>query len=558
MEKDLDFKIIGLAKALKQNTLEVPPNQREYSWVADAQVKELLLDINKSLRKPDKPYFLGTIVLTTGKGGKLEIADGQQRLATTTMILAAIRDWFRAKGDTDTYKSIETDFLFSFDRVQRETISKLTLNVDDNEYFKSKILNPQKNSPQTEIRRSHRLIAEAYQYIKSYIENIERNGGETNTRIILNDWITYLEEKANVVMLIVANAENAFMMFETLNDRGLKTSQVDLVKNYIFNVATDRLYEAQRLWSSMKGAVESVSDDDDIMIDFLRAACCLTSGLTTKKEIMKRIQDSVQSKTQALQTMTLFEELSKEYATILNPDHPRWNDYNKDVRSAITAINLFGVTQIRPLMLAVANKFNKQNTATAYKKIVSWSVRFMIMGIRGGRLDEGYAKLAHKIYIGEIRIENDLKREAEKIVVGDAEFQSAFENAKVGVSKIARYYLRSLETTLHQEGNPEFVPNESNVINLEHIMPESINVQWAHLKQQDIDTHLKRIGNLALMQAQKNSDIGNASFEEKKKIYSTSSFLLTSQLNSVDVWDTKSIEQRQKTLAELAVKTWSL
>ena len=55
------------------------------------------------------------------------------------------------------------------------------------------------------------------------------------------------------------------------------------------------------------------------------------------------------------------------------------------------------------------------------------------MNVRGGRLDEGYARLANKIHNKEIKTAQELSAEANKMVIGDAEFQKAFETIKVGV-----------------------------------------------------------------------------------------------------------------------------
>lgn len=559
MEKGIEFEVIGIAEAIKRNRFVVPPNQREYSWLKDVQVSDLLQDISNSLRNPEVPYFIGTIVLTVGKDGMLEIADGQQRLATTTMILASIRDWFRSKGDTMIVQSIENDFLFTIDRKERERIPKLTLNLDDNEYFKNLILDPaHARVSQTQMRRSHKLIYQASLAIQSYINGLEKQYGVEYIKEHLNDWIDYLSKNVNIVKLVVSNSENAFKMFETLNDRGLKTSQVDLVKNHIFKVSDNRLPEAQRLWSSMRGAVETIAEEDDVMIDFLRDACCIISGSTTKKEIMTRVKEKTQSKLESIRMLTLFEELSKDFAAILNPDHQKWNNYDPDIRKSIQAINLFGVTQIRPLMLAVSKYFNPHNAAIAFRKFVSWSVRFLIMNIRGGRLDEGYARLAHKIYNQEIKNAEQLKIESEKTVVSDGEFKTAFETAKVGVSKLGRYYLRALENTARGESDPELIPNDGSVINLEHIMPESINNDWKHLQRHDVESHLSRIGNLALLQAVKNNKVGNQGFDEKKKLYKDSAFLLTAQVADLEQWDTTEIDKRQKYMAELAVQTWQL
>ena len=133
METDIDFELLGIAEVIKRDAFIVPSNQREYAWLKNVQVKDLLQDINNAIRNNKETYFLGTVVLTKNDKGSLEIADGQQRLATTTMILAAIRDYFLSKGDTDMYRSIENDFLFTYDRKEKETVSKLTLNLDDND-----------------------------------------------------------------------------------------------------------------------------------------------------------------------------------------------------------------------------------------------------------------------------------------------------------------------------------------------------------------------------------------------------------------------------------------
>lgn len=68
MEKEFDFKLVGIATALKQSRFKVPSNQREYSWIADTQVRDLMQDISNAMRNQNKPYFLGTVVLTSKSG----------------------------------------------------------------------------------------------------------------------------------------------------------------------------------------------------------------------------------------------------------------------------------------------------------------------------------------------------------------------------------------------------------------------------------------------------------------------------------------------------------
>ncbi len=561
MQDDIEFDVLGIAEMIKRDILTVPSNQREYSWTKDLQVKNYLQDINKAILNEKQSYFLGTIVLTRNQKNILEIADGQQRLATTTMVIAAIRDWFVTKGLAKNVQAIENHFLSSYDMAKDDDISRLTLNLDDNDFFIHNVVLKKHNRKKVNpVRRSHHLIAAAFGSIKEYIEAIEKQNGETYTKQYLIELIEFLKVKVRVVKLVVKNEETAFTLFETLNDRGLKTSQADLVKNHLFRMAANRLDEAQNLWSSLKSSIETISDtDDDITMDFLRAGCVIMEGITTKKEVFQKIQDLSKNKSQALHVLSILEELSKVYSAILNPEHQRWNDYPNDVRESISIMNLLGVTQIRPLMLCIGMYFNEKETGSAFKKLISWSVRFMVLGIRGGRLDEGYSKLANKIYKKEIRNTSELKKGAESIVISDSEFQTNFEVASVGVEKIARYYLRALENTARNEPNPELIPNSNTVINLEHIMPKSLAENWSHINPDAAQGYLNRLGNLVLMKAGMNDKAGNKSFEEKQKFYKDSSFQLTNQLGEVKGnWGIKNIEERQKKLAELALKTWTL
>lgn len=560
MERTFGYELLGIGTTLQRFWLRVPPNQREYSWGTD-EVTELLQDLGKAMRGKGEPYFLGTIMLTKGEKDKREVADGQQRLATTTMILATIRDRFLAMKDAIRVESIENDFLTKIDREAGERSQKVILNTDDNEFFRNRVLaRPGEHSEVRESARSHRLIHNGKTIIESHFEVLERQNGAANMRDILNDWVNYIEKDAVVIVLSANDSRGAFVMFETLNDRGVKTSKADLVKNHLFKESDDRLSEAQAHWSSMRGAIESVESigDSDLTMEYLRLACCVLYGATKEREIMEKISGDARSKSEAIRLLHFLDELSGDYAAILNPDHPKWNSYPPDVRKAIRTINALGITQIRPLMLAVARHFTPPQTASAFSKMISWSVRFLIVGGRGGKLDEGYSRFANDIQKAKIKSFADLKKAVADFVPTDAQFREEFEKARVSVGTLARYYLRALERTARGETHPENLPNDELVINLEHVMPIKWSPHSSDYTQQDVETHAKRLGNLALLQADKNSELGSAKFSVKRKVYKDSTFLLTSQIAALPKWGPEQIERRQKALADLAVKTWPM
>lgn len=554
----MKFDRLGIAEAIKRHRLRVPLNQREYSWELE-HVSDLLTDIANSMQKGKEVYFLGTLVLTTTKQNVLEVADGQQRLATTTMILAAIRDIFLMELNDDMRaRGVEGDYLFTIDITSGKTVSKLTLNADDNEFFHSRILaRPQDRSDLSATRRSHHLLQDAFQEVRNYLTNLKSQVGATGYSEALIRWLKYLSESATVITMTVPDDSDAFVMFETLNDRGLKTSQADLVKNHLFKEADERRLEAQACWSAMRGAIEALGDDD-LTIDFLRHVCNLLYGQTRERDVFERIKTSNKGG-DAVSFLALLRELAQDYAAILNPDHPKWNTYPPDIRQWIRTLNELKVSQIRPLLLGAARHLEPKQAAKAFERFVAWTVRFIICGGgRGGDMERNYCDMANSVHTGKVKNVTQLDAAAVGVVPTDAQFQAAFATARVNVAKLARYFLRSLERTAENQPNPEWIVNDSTAINLEHIMPSAPSDEWPNVTERDIESHGNRLGNHVLLQADINTQIDRHDFATKKEAYKKSSFSLTSHVAQAADWGVSQIESRQKVLAELAVKTWKI
>jgi uncharacterized protein with ParB-like and HNH nuclease domain len=109
----IHFEQKGIGEVLNHGRLMVPLNQREYSW-KEEHVTDLFQDFSGALAS-DKTHFLGTVVLTRGAEETPEVSDGQQRLATTTILLAAIRDWFFRHKDMEGAQAIEDTYLRDYD-----------------------------------------------------------------------------------------------------------------------------------------------------------------------------------------------------------------------------------------------------------------------------------------------------------------------------------------------------------------------------------------------------------------------------------------------------------
>ena len=308
----------------------------------------------------------------------------------------------------------------------------------------------------------------------------------------------------------------------------------------------------------MRGALESASDDSDITINYIRHALITLRGHLRDADVYEAVQGIVKSEPTAVAFSSTLEQLANVYVATFNPEHERWNSYPDAARRSIEVFNLFNIKPMRPLVLAVAAKMDGKQTALSFRFLVALGVRLIIASsTRSGSVEVSLAESARRVYEGAISSARQLGAELASLTPTDSEFRTALEAAKVSNAKLARYYLRSLETTAKCEAEPWFVPQgDTQVINLEHVLPKAPEQNWPVFSEDELGQFTTRLGNLALLQASKNSDLKSQSFVDKKKVYAESPYLLTSQIAAVEDWNADAINDRQKMMAELGVKTW--
>ena len=264
--KDLKIELLGVGNALQNKMFSVPIYQRSYSW-EDKQVQDLLNDINSAIENGESEYFLGSVVVTK-KGKRFEIVDGQQRIVTITMIIAAIRDYFIVNNDNERANAIESQYLFFKELKTLKLVPKVKLNLIDNQFFLDKVLsNTSGETSLTEAsKHSHSNIEDAVKLIKREINKIGDKGDPNEGLISLIDFIS---ERLKVIWVSVADEANAFVIFETLNDRGLSLAITDLLKNYLFGLSGNRIDEIQSNWINLNGILEASSSNADIAITWI-------------------------------------------------------------------------------------------------------------------------------------------------------------------------------------------------------------------------------------------------------------------------------------------------
>jgi hypothetical protein len=559
----IKWKYEGIGSILAAGGLRVPKHQREYSWKKD-HVEQLLEDLSGDALHDDSDYFLGTIVLTSPTAGQYQVVDGQQRLATVTMIFAALRDIHRQRKETGLADSIVEEVLSKFDPDKEERTTKLILNVKDNSYFRDRIVS-EPDDPNRKITPKHpsnKNIDEAAIIIRTYLRKAIEQGSEKTKKDTLKKWAHFLRFQAKVAAIEVADASAAYVMFETLNDRGVEVSKADLVKNFLFGLAgDDRFVEIEAKWMSISSLLATI-EEDDAMVDYLRIYCSMAYDLTRNREVFKRVKKHVGTSFAAAKFLETLEVFATDYVAMLSPSHPKWNDYPEAMPRTLRTLNGFSnVTQIRVLALAVAHHFRPKEAAAAFRLFINWIIRFFIAGAgKLGRVESQYASLANAVHKKEIKTASALADAMRPELANDEQFEAAFAVAAVSKESLARYYLDSLERC-HQgdEDRPELVPAEdTSKVNLEHILPENPHDNWPIVDTQTAQDYYNRIGNIALMNAKKNAALGNASFKKKRAALASSPFALTQWAGKPNEWGPSQINERQKRMAALAVRTWPL
>jgi len=203
----------------RKHRFEVPSYQRQYSW-SEEQWFDLWEDID-SLEN-NEMHFLGSIVVISDSydpsgSNVLQLVDGQQRLATVSILLCALRERYTQLGEKEKADLIHGDYLF--DKDFDETQPKLQLGNLDNPDFLELL---EKASGGAE---RNQLLEDAYAYFCEQTSDYAVDEVDQLRQKLLNH--------VSIVTIRSNSETSAFRLFESLNDRGLELSAVDLMKNLL-------------------------------------------------------------------------------------------------------------------------------------------------------------------------------------------------------------------------------------------------------------------------------------------------------------------------------------
>ncbi len=539
--------------------LKLPEFQRPYSW-EKTQVATFWGDLKAFRDRYEKnavnaKYFLGPVVLMESKT-EITVLDGQQRLATATIFLSVLRDLARKLDATTPLQDLRD---FARD-IQRELIEKkdtaplvysLTLSELDEPYFLQTI----KTDPPTTVKpavRSNQLMKAAYDYLSGEVSPLIQGLAAQQQLKVLKSLKDSLTKGMYLVAIFVDSEEDAFDIFETLNDRGLRLSVPDLVVNLLLKRCPDSNTRkvVRQTWNGM---VQQMGRRD--VSRFLRHFWLSQYGDLKAKGLYSEIKTHLETKQiTSLDFAQACSDACEDYLLLLDVDKSLPKDAQRDVEGLVRFLS---AQNSLPLLLSGHQSLTDSDFTKLVKVAASLYVRHTLIGNQNP-LDletvlydaarEIRAQISSKVPSAKALAAAKAKLNA--INPADALVQQQFEELYLSKSE-AGWFMTQLANA-QQSKTKEIGMDKANV---EHIFPQNAGVEWPDRAK--LEPFIWHVGNLTILGKRINAKARNKSFADKcKDHYKTSEIVMTQELLKYTTWDEATIRARAKTLAKHAIQIW--
>jgi len=260
--RSIDGKGRTIRELLSAKRYSIDYYQREYKWETK-QISELIDDLtNKFLESFDPRhersavekyghYFLGSIILSDKEGEKL-IIDGQQRLTSLTLLLIYLHHHIADAND----KRLIADLIFS------QKFGKKSFNIDvpDRKDCMEALLN-KKAFDGDDHSESVLNILNRYRDIEDQFSQLP----DTLTGKGLLHFVDWLIENVHLVEITAYSDEDAYTIFETMNDRGLSLTPTDMLKGYLLAKIEDSdiRNKASNEWKKWVVRLQGLGKEED-------------------------------------------------------------------------------------------------------------------------------------------------------------------------------------------------------------------------------------------------------------------------------------------------------
>ncbi len=536
----------------------VPRYQRDYSW-KEEQWEDLWTDLME-MEVSRSAHYMGAVVLEEVDDRHLRVIDGQQRLATLSLLALAIiagLQGMAAAGIESADNNARADELrkrFISERNPATLLqrSKLELNATDDGFYQDYLV-PLRDPPVPRaLRGSNQFLWQCFNFFRSKVTELVDRGYDGRR---LAELLSEIAARSLLfIQVTVKDDVSAFTVFETLNARRLELSSTDLLKNFLFSkLRVDSDADAmQRRWTGIVNLVPAPR-----LPNFLRYHLMTGPGRIRKGNLFKIMRERVR---EPMDVFPLMDELSARAhldAALRDDQSEFWAD-TPECRPLVRDLRLFASEQATPLLFAVLEKLPSSSWTQVLRIVANCMFRFVVVGRRNtNRLEPVFQAAAVAVMDGSCASPQQVFYALRELYPADAEFKADFSKLRIETDgprkRLAKYVLGMLER------DREAQRIELDTASVEHVLPENPAQEWHDaVPERNWPDLVFRLGNLALLEANLNRAAGNAAYVSKREHYEKSAYGLTRSIATEfpGGWSAETIEQRQAALARRAVHIW--
>lgn len=549
------LELIGNGKVFR-----VPPYQRDYSW-GEEQWEDLWNDIEDLTHRAEDRHYMGALVVEGKSDRDFFIIDGQQRMATLSLIaLAAIRklddiasNGVDAADNAERASELRNRFVGEKDPASLIESSRLYLNENDNAFYQDYLVQIRSPLNPRGLPKSNRLLWDCFRYFAARLDGVPafQNDGAALARLVSET----VARQLLFILITVDDELNAYTVFETLNARGLELTTTDLLKNYLFSriaVPAD-LQVLQRRWRALIATVAQ-----ERFPEFLRYHLLCDEPKIRTQRLFKLVRERARTPGQVFSLLDALENRAELFAAIGDPTHGYWAEM-PEAKPFVRELNLFRVRQMMPLLFAAWERL-RADFVRILKLVSVVSFRYTVVsGLNTNALEPVYHVAAKAVLDGVATTPAAVFQRLRPIYVDDEKFEPDFALLSVDTGgqqkKLAKYILARLE----ENGSGRACDHETDPATIEHVLPENPHDDWAeHFPREKWQQSVYRVGNLSLLEATLNRRVTNGPYPEKLAAYAESSYTLTREITQIapEFWTPELLEERQRRLARRAVHVW--
>lgn len=545
-----------ILEIFKDNWFNIPDYQRQYSWNEEL-VETLLDDIKEAMNYADREYFLGSFVYTyKNNKEEWELLDGQQRITTTFLIIACLRDIYGLQIPDIASTLPSLVYQTENKLMNKPARSKIEYKIrnDSDKFIKDYISEPSgTNNIKQNLISIYKEVG-----VKNMIKNILtiRNYLENKDLIFIQKFVWFLLNKTVLVYISSQSLEDAFRMFTVLNSSGLKLRNSDIIKAQNLGTIKDpkERENIAKKWELMENTLNEKEDDDaiDRLLSIIRTIIVKQKARTN---LLDQFEKFVYPKYQHKELLDLIFDYYSIYSSIFY----EFNLSNQATNLITTMDNGFMSTDWISPILVYYKKF--QEDGNFIKFLEKLDNKFSVDWISG--LCDATRRIERMNDVIEV-IE---KSHNSQDIINSNVFQNSQEALNSFIRNINEfdlygrrhcYYILSKLNYINSSNSTKII---NPILSIEHILPQNPerSSEWmASFNDEQREKLTNKLGNLMLINGKKNSKLGRKQFKEKKDIYFKSSIdaiPYNGFINEYNNWNTTELEENHQKQIDV-VKGW--